>query len=170
VVALVRQSAWWSQIVRCSTLSGLVKRRGGKTVILPCLQAAAGEPSNRTGYEASGENRLKCVGMHAYSFACYPTMNLDAPFVPPDLFPEYFPPTNTDTSGTTGTRSTAITFTIDYFCHPVVNPQATTVWQTPGISGMSMLHALRVHLEASNAFETLQTCTQRGCKVHLRSK
>jgi hypothetical protein len=70
-------------------------------------------------------------------------MNLDPPFVPPDLFTELLP-TNTDTSDITGMCSTVMTLTVVYFCHPIlVNSQATTVWQTPGIIDMSTLHALR---------------------------
>jgi hypothetical protein len=62
VVALLRQGAKVVQTDKSCftraglhTLSDLVKTHSGKAVILPCL--AAGEPSYRTGYEAS-ENAL----------------------------------------------------------------------------------------------------------------
>lgn len=45
-------------------------------------------------------------------------MNLDAPFVPPELFPENFPPTNLDSgtsAGTTGMCSTVLALTVVHF-------------------------------------------------------
>lgn len=71
-------------------------------------------------------------------------MDFNTALVPPDLFPESFPPTDMDTMSITGMYSLGSTVIIPNIVHfgPVVDAQDTTVWQTPGISGISRSYAL----------------------------
>ncbi|KAH8993666.1 hypothetical protein EDB83DRAFT_2325213 [Lactarius deliciosus] len=65
-------------------------------------------------------------------------MDLNTPFVPaPDLFPEYPPPTDTDTLGIT------------------VDSQLTPVWQTPGISDINITnpHAVPHRVEQDSRMQ-----------------